>query len=78
MILINQSNLILLSVFEQYKIDFTRSRKENPSLRYFHADFLLCGQHHSQHAEEYIYDDVINGNIVRVTGLLCGEFTGHR
>ena len=24
------------------------------------------------------HDDVINGNIFRVTGPLCGEFTGHR
>ena len=24
------------------------------------------------------YDDVINGNIFRVTGFLCAEFTGHR
>ena len=24
------------------------------------------------------HDDVINGNIFRVTGHLCGEFTGHR
>ena len=25
-----------------------------------------------------IHDDVINGNILRVTGHLCGEFTGPR
>ena len=25
-----------------------------------------------------LHDDIINGNIYRVTGPLCGEFTGHR
>ena len=30
------------------------------------------------HFQDDIHDDVINGTIFRVTGPLCGEFTGHR
>ena len=42
--------------------------------RIFHAraiySLIVCIDCH--------HDDVINGNIFRVTGHLCGEFTGHR
>ena len=38
----------------------------------------ICKYTNTRSADMSVHDDVINGNIFRATGHLCGEFTGHR
>ena len=53
-----------MKIYQLKKLDITwKERKNRPKQRPGKIDFMVTSS---------------NGNIFRVTGLLCGEFTGHR
>ena len=51
----------------------------NPPITHWISFRNWCSNHSDTQLKTVsIYEDVIKGNIFRVTGLLCGEFTGDR
>ena len=66
------------TVFPGMSIPIVKIRKSHNRLIFIMVMLIIIGIPILVRRCLYIHDDVIKGNIFRVTGSLCGEFTGHR